>query len=86
MKICWLRELREVGKHWKNSKNFKSARADRFIPSDLVSPLYSGMTNNILLGTEEEKLYTEKLLKDIKNAPPKKGKTHLLDAYHSILV
>ncbi len=32
------------------------------------------MTNNILLGTEEEELYTEKLLKDVKNAPPKKGK------------
>ena len=47
---------------------FQSARADRFIPSDLVSPLYSGMTNNILLGTEEEALYTEKLLQDIKNA------------------
>ena len=86
MKICWLRELREVGKHWKNSKNFKVQGRIVFIPSDLVSPLYSGMTNNILLGTEEEKLYTEKLLKDIKNAPPKKGKHNLLDAYHSILV
>ena len=53
---------------------FQSARADRFIPSDLVSPLYSGMTNNILLGTEEEALYTEKLLQDVKKAPPKKGK------------
>ena len=42
-------------------EKFQSARADRFIPSDLVSPLYSGMTNNILLGTEEEKLYTEKI-------------------------
>ena len=53
---------------------FQSARADRYIPSDLVSPLYSGMTNNILLGTEEEKVYTEKLLQDVKNAPAKKGK------------
>lgn len=53
---------------------FQSARADRFIPSDLVSPLYSGMTNNILLGTEEEALYTEKLLQDVKKASPKKGK------------
>lgn len=53
---------------------FQSARADRFIPSDLVSPLYSGMTNNILLGTEEEALYTEMLLQDVKKAPPKKGK------------
>lgn len=42
-------------------EKFQSARADRFIPSDLVSPLYSGMTNNILLGTEEEKLYTEEI-------------------------
>ena len=47
---------------------FQSARADRFIPSDLVSPLYSGMTNNILLGTEEEALYTEKLLRGRKES------------------
>lgn len=53
---------------------FQTARADRYIPADLVSPLYSGMTNNILLGTEEEKTYTEKLLHDVQKAPKKKGK------------
>ena len=32
------------------------------------------MTNNILLGTEEEEKYTQMLLKDIKKAPAAKGK------------
>ena len=57
-----------------NYDKFQSARADKYIPSDLVSPLYSGMTNNILLGTEEEELYTQKLLEDVSNAPAKKGR------------
>ena len=49
-------------------------RADRYVPSDLVTPLYAGMTNNILLGTEEEEKYTQMLLEDIKKAPAAKGK------------
>lgn len=53
---------------------FQKERADKYVPSDLVSPLYSGMTNNILLGTEEEEKYTEMLLKEIQKAPAKKGK------------
>ena len=57
-----------------NYKKYQQMRADRYVPSDLVTPLYAGMTNNILLGTEEEALYTEKLLQDVKKAPPKKGK------------
>ena len=57
-----------------NYDKFQSARADKYIPSDLVSPLYSGMTNNILLGTEEEELYTQKLLEDVSKAPAKKGR------------
>lgn len=53
---------------------FQKAKADKYVPADLVSPLYSGMTNNILLGTEEEEQYTEMLLQEIQNALPKKGK------------
>src|SRR5699024_9566755 len=34
----------------------------------------SGMTNNILLGTEEEERYTRMLLRDIKKAGPARGK------------
>ena len=49
-------------------------RADRYVPSDLVTPLYAGMTNNILLGTAEEEKYTQMLLEDIKKAPAAKGK------------
>jgi benzoyl-CoA reductase/2-hydroxyglutaryl-CoA dehydratase subunit BcrC/BadD/HgdB len=44
------------------------------VPSDLVTPLYCGMTNNILLGTKEEELYTKMLLRDVKKAAPAKGK------------
>ena len=57
-----------------NYKKYQQMRADRYVPSDLVSPLYAGMTNNILLGTEEEEKYTQMLLKDIKKAPAAKGK------------
>lgn len=53
---------------------FQSARAGRYLPADLVSPLYCGMTNNILLGTEEEESYVDMLLQAVKSAPPAQGK------------
>ena len=53
---------------------YQSRRADRYIPTDLVTPLYSGMTNNILLGTAENEKYMDMLLEDVKQAEPKKGK------------
>ncbi len=53
---------------------FQTKRADKYIPSDLVSPLYAGMTGNILLGTEEELKYTQMLLHDVEQAPAAKGK------------
>ena len=37
-----------------NISRFQSLRKDRCIPTDLVTPLYEGKTNNILLGTKEE--------------------------------
>ncbi len=58
----------------KNYDLFQTKRADKYIPSDLVSPLYAGMTGNILLGTEEEYQYTQMLLHDVEQAPKAKGK------------
>lgn len=55
-------------------RQFQIARADRYIPTDLVTPLYCGMTNNILLGTAQEEMYVDKLLEAVKSAPAKKGK------------
>jgi len=49
-------------------------RADKFISTDIVSPLYLGLTNNLLLGTKEGEKYVNMLLADIRKAPEKKGK------------
>ncbi len=57
-----------------NYRQFQKERADKYIPTDLVTPLYAGMTQNILLGSEEEEKYTNMLLYDVKNAGPAKGK------------
>ena len=53
---------------------YEKESADKYVPADLVTPLYAGMTNNLLLGTKEEEDYVDRLLKDVKNAPAKKGK------------
>lgn len=52
----------------------QSLRADRFVPADLVTPLYSAMTANILLGTREEARYVRLLERDVQKAPAKRGK------------
>lgn len=57
-----------------NYRRFQQERADKYVPSDLVSPLYAGMTNNLLLGTEEEETYTRMLLQDVKQASASEGK------------
>ena len=54
-------------------RKFQEERAGKYVPADLVTPLYAGMTNNLLLGTPEEARYVDRLLKDIKQAKPKKG-------------
>ena len=58
----------------RNYRRYQKERASRYVPADLVTPLYSGMTNNILLGTEAEERYTRMLLRDIKKAGPARGK------------
>lgn len=52
---------------------FQQLRAMRHIPSDLVTPLYCAMTNNVYLGTEEQERYVGMLLDDAMAAPPKRG-------------
>lgn len=52
----------------------QKAKADRYLPTDLVSPLYCGMVNNILLGTPQVEAYMDRLLETIRQAPPAKGK------------
>lgn len=61
---------RTLEKFWQ----FQTARAGRYVPADLVTPLYSGMTNNILLGTPEEERYVDLLLRDVERAPARRGK------------
>lgn len=53
-------------------QEYMHSRRGKDIKSDLVSPLYSAMASNILLGTEEEEHYVNQLLADAKAAQPKK--------------
>lgn len=57
----------------RNFRQFQKERRDHCILTDLTTPMYAGLTANVMLGTEEEEKYTEMLLRDVKNAPPAKG-------------
>ncbi len=48
----------------------QGARKEHTVAADLVSPLYCGITNNIMLGTEEQERYVTMLLRDVEAAPP----------------
>ena len=54
-------------------EQYQIARADKYVPNDLVTPLYFGMTNNILLGTSENEKYVDMLIKDLEKCGPAKG-------------
>ena len=56
-----------------NYDRYQTLRADRYVPSDLVSPMYCAMTNSVLLGTEQEDRYVSMLLDGIEQAPPARG-------------
>lgn len=62
------------GRTLEQFRKYQKLRADRYIPTDLVTPLYASMTNNILLGTEEEERYVNLQLADAKAAAPARGK------------
>lgn len=66
--------LRRSQRTWRNYRQFQRERAGKYVPTDLVTPLYCGITNNIMLGTEEEERYTQMLLRDVKQARPARGK------------
>ena len=52
---------------------YMKLRADRFIPTDVVSPFYRTMTNNVLLGTEDTSRLMALQLDDAMGAPPKRS-------------
>ena len=58
-----------------NYRKYQQLRADRYVPSDLVTPLYAGMTNNILLGTAEEESIHRCFLKILRKHRQRKGNT-----------
>lgn len=53
---------------------YQKQRAEKYISTDVVTPLYCGMTNNILLGTKENEKYMDMLLQDVEKAPKQKVK------------
>lgn len=57
-----------------NDRAYQRLRADRYVPIDVVSPMYAAMARNVLLGTAGEETYTRMRLKEIEHAPPAKGK------------
>lgn len=57
----------------KTYKKYQEKRADRYIPTDLVTPLYAGMVNNILTGTPEAERYADMLLDGVSGAAPARG-------------
>lgn len=60
--------------------------ADKDIKTDLVTPLFAGMTNNILLGIKRRREICGSVIKDIEKHQRKKEKNNLLDAHDPILV
>lgn len=57
----------------KTMERYCQQSADRCIPTDLASPMYTAITGNVLLGTEEAENYSRLLLESVKNAPAAKG-------------
>ncbi len=66
--------LRRSKRTLEKYRTFQQKRADRYVPTDLTTPLYGGMVNNILLGTPEVEQYMDLLLQEIGQAPLARGK------------
>ncbi len=66
--------MRRSAQTLENCRRGVALAADRYVPADLNTPMYKGMTNNILLGTKEEERYTEMLLRDLQTAGAPHGK------------
>ena len=65
---------------------YEKESADRYIPADLVTPLYAGMTNNLLLGNRRRGNVCGPSPERCEEGPGKKGKEDLLDAHDPVLV
>ncbi len=66
--------MRRSHRTMENIRKISTAKAGKDIPNDLVTPMYCGITGNLLLGTAEEERYTRMLLRDIKRAPATKSR------------
>ncbi len=55
-------------------REYQRRAADRYVPADLVTPLYACMTANVFLGTREQEQYVQALLRQVQQQQPKKGK------------
>lgn len=51
----------------------RQLQKDHYIPTDLVSPQYGAMVNNVLLGTREVEHFSDLLLKDARSSAPARG-------------
>ncbi len=70
-----LRErVRRSRRTMENYDLYQTLKADRYIPTDIVTPLYEGVILNLFLGTEEVEKCTEELVAAARKAPPARGK------------
>lgn len=53
---------------------FLKQRSTKFMPTDVTSPMFCALSNNVMLGTEDDARYIELLLKEMETAGPKRGK------------
>ncbi|MGI6045282.1 MAG: 2-hydroxyacyl-CoA dehydratase subunit D [Eggerthellaceae bacterium] len=71
-------------------ERYQLMRADKYIPQDLVTPLYCAAANNILLGTSEEEKYVKLLLEQAQTAEPTRGKRiywmHVIPHWNKALI
>lgn len=66
--------LRHSKQTLENYERFQQLRAGKYVPNDLVTPMFAGLCNNVFLGTKEQERYTEMLLRDVARAEPASGK------------
>lgn len=55
-------------------EKIQKIKAEKYVPTDIVTPFYAAMTSNLLLGSEGEEKYVNLALQDVQNAGPKRGK------------
>ncbi len=66
--------MRRSRRTLENYERFQELRMDRYVPSDLVTPMFAGIANQLFLGTKEQEAYTEMLLREVRRAEPAAGK------------